>query len=54
MDASVSSGRELALDAWRSAGAGGVAPTADKVVRGDLYVDYYTCPKVTIPDKPKE
>jgi hypothetical protein len=51
VDASASSGRAQALDAWRSAGGGGVAPKADKVVRGDLYVDYYTCPKITIPEK---
>jgi hypothetical protein len=51
VDASVSSGRERALDAWRSAGGGGVAPAADKIVRGDLYVDYYKCPKITIPEK---
>ncbi len=54
VDASVSSGREQAVDASRFAGGGGLAPTADKIVRGDLYVDYYTCPKITIPDKPKE
>ena len=53
VDASVSSGRERALDASRFAGRGGLAPTADKIVRGDLYVDYYACPKITIPDKPK-
>jgi len=54
VDASVSSGREQALDASRSGGGGGVAPKADKVVRGDLYVDYYTCPKTTIPEKPRD
>lgn len=54
VDASVSSGRDQAVDASRFAGRGGLAPTADKIVRGDLYIDYYSCPKVTIPDKPRE
>ncbi len=51
VDASVSSGREQAVDASRFAGRGGLAPAADKIVRGDLYVDYYTCPKITLPEK---
>jgi hypothetical protein len=54
VDASASSGRDQALDEARGQGRTGVAPKADKVVRGDLYVDYYTCPKITIPEKQKE
>ena len=54
VDASASSGRAQALDASRTAGSGGAAPKADKIVRGDLYVDSYTCPKTTIPEKPRD
>lgn len=54
VDATASSGREQALDSARGLDLPSVAPRADKVVRSELYVDSYTCPKITIPEKPRE
>jgi hypothetical protein len=54
VDASASSGRAQALEEARGRRTTGVAPAADKVVRGDLYVDSYTCPKITVPEKPAD
>ncbi len=50
VDASSSSGRAQAVDSSRGFDRPSFAPNADKIVRGDLYVDYYTCPKITLKD----
>jgi hypothetical protein len=54
VDASASSGRAQAADTSRGLDHTSFAPKADKVVRGDRYVEYYSCPKITIPGKPSE